>query len=137
MEKKRTRKAPTCLIMAVWASLAASGLVSPFSVSGLVPSLESVSMVKRRPEWSGSYRLTSNAAWASTRGCLVTRTDKTELPITLLSIDRQRGGVGKTTVLWHFRASFFLPQPPQLTKVLLQSYQPKQSFFPKLIDFPW
>ena len=90
----------------------------------------------RRPEWSGSYRLTSNTAWASTRGCLVTRTDKTELPITLLSIDRHRGGVGKNTVFWHFRASFFLPQPPRLRKVLLQSYQPKQSF-PELIDFPW
>lgn len=52
-------KAPTCLMMAVWASLAGSGLVSPFSVSGLVPSFESVSMAERGGQSGGAGRTAS------------------------------------------------------------------------------
>ena len=90
-----SRRWPTCLMMAVWASLAGSGWLSPFSVSGLVPSLESVSMADYAgPRRSGRYRFTLDAtAAASTPGCLVTSTAKTRLLIALLFIDRYSGGV--------------------------------------------
>lgn len=49
----------------------------------------------RRPDRSGSYRFMSDAARASTRGCLLTAREKTRLPITLLFIDRGGGEAAK------------------------------------------